>query len=145
MGLLIGMSIALVALTLCVAIAVLSYRLWHAKQGVATGASSDGQIALLAGSIALFGVLISGIFLFTTFRIDEGAHRAASETARERAKPAAARRNAEPADSGTVAYSSGRQACSRSRRSGITGTMKVGARAACESSTRISRLRHTAT
>ena len=83
MGLLIAMSIVLVALTLCAAIGVLSYRMWHAKQGVPTGASSDGQMALLAGSIALFGVLISGIFLFTTFRIDEGAQRAASEAARE--------------------------------------------------------------
>ncbi len=89
MGLLIGVSVVLVALTLCAAIAALSYRMWRADQGVASGGSSDTQMALLAGSIALFGVLISGIFLFTTFRIDEGAQRAASEAARERATAAA--------------------------------------------------------
>lgn len=84
-GWLIAISIVLVALTLCIAIAALSIRMWRTNQGVANGVSSDGQTALLAGSIALFGILISGIFLFTTFRIDEGAQRAASEAARERA------------------------------------------------------------
>ena len=84
-GSLIAFSIFLLALTLCAAIAALSIRVWRANQGVAKGASSDGQTALLAGSIALFGILISGIFLFTTFRIDEGAQRAASEAAREHA------------------------------------------------------------
>ena len=84
-GSLIALSVCLVALTLCAAIATLSFRMLRANQDVATRGSGDGQTALLAGSIALFGVLISGIFIFTTFRIDEGAQLAASEAARERA------------------------------------------------------------
>ncbi len=80
----IGLSIFFVALTLCAAICALSYRVLGASRA-GSGASTDGQTALLAGSIALFGVLISGIFVFTTFRIDEGAQLAAGNAARERA------------------------------------------------------------
>ncbi len=84
-GWLIGLSILVVAVTLCAAIGALSFRILGGSRGAGAGASADGQTALLAGSIALFGILITGIFLFTTLRIDEGAQRAASEAARERA------------------------------------------------------------
>ena len=86
MSVIIGVSVVFVAVTLCLAMIAVSVSIvGRVGRGTAPGVSADGQAALFAGSIALFGVLISGIFLFTTFRIDEGAQRAASEAARERA------------------------------------------------------------
>ena len=72
--------------TLCVAIAIVCFRMLQETQGKPKLA--EGQIAILAGSIALFGILVTAVFVITAFRIDENTERVATdiaETARERA------------------------------------------------------------
>lgn len=62
-------AVVLVALTLCLVIATVCIRMLREKPGKPVLA--DGSAALIAGSIGLFGVLVTGVFVITTFRIDE--------------------------------------------------------------------------
>lgn len=75
-------SVFIVAVTLSLVIGTLGYRLM--RRGRSSGSDTEPgewQNGILAGSIALFGILITGIFVFMTFRIDTGAQRAARAAA----------------------------------------------------------------
>ena len=79
---LIAFSIVVVAITLCIVMGVLCFRLLagHTSRPIDP---TQAQFALVAGSIALFGVLITGVFVITTFRVDTGARQIAMQAADE--------------------------------------------------------------
>ena len=81
-----GLSVFVVVVTICLAMAMVCFR---ATQGQPV--AIEGQLAILAGSIALFGILITGVFVITAFRIDERSQetaRIAADIARESARTA---------------------------------------------------------
>lgn len=75
-------SVVIVAVTLSLVILGLGYRLVRGKD-LSAPTVGTWQTGLLAGSIALFGILITGVFFFMTFQVDAGAQRAAELAARE--------------------------------------------------------------
>ena len=87
---LIGSAITLVALTLCISISTMCFRLLRERRE--KPAFEQGHVAILAGSIALFGVLITGVFFITAFRVDQ-AVQGVVEDAREVVREAEARVN----------------------------------------------------
>ena len=76
----VAVSIFLVALTICIAIAALCYRVLNQNNNAAPVYSAS----LLSITISLFGILITGVFVITTFRIDDGARQVATEAVEER-------------------------------------------------------------
>ncbi len=66
----IGISLLVLSLTLAVAMASLTRRALRPQSQFPSGRGHvEGQTTILAGSIALFGILITGVFVITTFRI----------------------------------------------------------------------------
>lgn len=66
---LLGFAILLVAFTTSIVMGVIAWKLYKLPS---TASMSDWQPGLTAGSVALFGTLIAGVFVITTFRIDRG-------------------------------------------------------------------------
>ena len=75
-----GLSIFFVSLTICVAIAVLCIRVLPTNS---TNAPAYGP-SLLTATISLFGILITGVFVITVFRIDTGVREIATEAVENR-------------------------------------------------------------
>lgn len=65
-----GAAIVLVSLTLCIAIAAVCVRMLIEEPS--EPALARYHTGILAGSVALFGILITAVFFITAFRIDEG-------------------------------------------------------------------------
>ena len=84
---LIGSAITLVALTLCISISTMCFRMLREKRE--KPAFEQGQVAVLAGSIALFGILITGVFFITAFRMDQTARSVAESVAKQVAQDSA--------------------------------------------------------
>ena len=81
----IAAAIALVSFTLCGAIGVMCIRLLQVNTTKPlTPSSVEGQFALLAGSVALFGILITGVFVITALRVEDNATAVATEAANRR-------------------------------------------------------------
>ena len=76
---LIALSILIVSVTISVAIGAICLRLLRPNDSAATTSHLEGQVPIVAGPIALFGILITGVFVITTFRIDTGARQIARE------------------------------------------------------------------
>ena len=66
-----------VAVAVSFAIGTFGYRLIQQNSSDASPRTDGWQTGLMALSIALFGILITGVFVFMTFRIESGAQRAA--------------------------------------------------------------------
>ncbi len=83
----VAFAVVSVALTLCAAITIMCIHLHqtHATQPI-SASSIAGQFALLAGSVALFGVLVTGVFIITAFRIQDTATGIATAVATDRFK-----------------------------------------------------------
>ena len=77
---LIGWSVFLVSFTICIVIATLCYRTLN--QGDNNGPIYSNP-PLLTFTISLFGILITGVFVITTFRVDDSARQIATEAAGE--------------------------------------------------------------
>ena len=79
------------AVTVSVVMGIVAWKLLQSKRDAPLG---EWQPGLTAGSVALFGTLIAGVFVITTFRIDRGlggtnvadAIQAAEDTARDYAE-----------------------------------------------------------
>ncbi len=78
----VALAVVLTALTLCTTMGIMCIRLMatHTTRPITTS-TVEGQFALLAGSVALFGVLITGVFVITSFRIQDTARGVATEVA----------------------------------------------------------------
>ena len=76
---LMGLSIFIVSLTTSIAIATICYRIL--RPGSSNPAPPRDTAPLLTLTIALFGILITGVFVITTFRVDESARQVASAAA----------------------------------------------------------------
>lgn len=85
----VALAVVLTALTLCATMGIMCFRLMatHTTKPITTS-TVEGQFALLAGSIALFGVLITGVFVITSFRIQDTARAVATDIATTRAAQA---------------------------------------------------------
>ncbi len=70
---LLGLAVFLVALTISTIMGIIAWRLYKLP---ANASLSDWQPGLTAGSVGLFGTLIAGVFVITTFRIDSRFERA---------------------------------------------------------------------
>ncbi len=78
------LSTSLVAITLCLILGLYCRKLAIASAPASDAAPRpDSQTAILAASIALFGILITGVFVFMAFRVDTGARLRAEQTATE--------------------------------------------------------------
>ena len=64
----IGTSVILVALTLCLCVTTVCIRML--RKDTASPSVAQLQTGVMAGSIALFGILVTGVFVITVFRID---------------------------------------------------------------------------
>jgi len=80
----------ILTLTMCGAIIALVYRAFMIPSNTSTDVLGVWMGPLLAILLTLFGFLITGIFIFMTFRIDRGAKQEATETARREIKQAIA-------------------------------------------------------
>ena len=92
----VGLSILVIALTVSAVMGIVAWRLWRLDHNAPLG---EWQSGLTAGSVALFGTLIAGVFVITTFRIDRGfggseatVREAAEEAAEERTRDLAEQR-----------------------------------------------------
>ena len=75
-------SIATMSLAL---VAVMASLVWYTFSRAPHGSaieSSSWQVAFFSATIALFGVLMAGLFVFMSFRVDTGARQAAEAEAR---------------------------------------------------------------
>ena len=77
----IALSILMVSVTIAFAIGALCLRLLWRNDSAATTSHVEGQFPILAGTIALFGILITGVFVITTFRVETGARQEAAAAA----------------------------------------------------------------
>ena len=84
-----AVSLLAVSLTLSWAIGTLGLKVVRAQGPTEGTGRVEWQTGLLAGSIALFGILITGVFVITSFRIDIGSEAIAQQAAAEVARTTA--------------------------------------------------------